>query len=87
VRGPLSKDYGSPSGTLGTRCAAGTSLALMRCALPQCSAATCHIRQAAQEATVVVPEIDLYRFIAWVNCPYRVADKASALRAAKRAPG
>jgi hypothetical protein len=27
------------------------------------------------------------RYIAWVKCPYRVAGKASALRAGKRAPG
>ena len=28
-----------------------------------------------------------FRYIAWVECPYRVAGKASALRAGKRAPG
>ena len=28
-----------------------------------------------------------FRCVAWVKCPYRVAGKASALRAGKRAPG
>jgi hypothetical protein len=28
-----------------------------------------------------------FRYIAWVKCPYRVAAKASALRAGKLAPG
>jgi hypothetical protein len=31
--------------------------------------------------------IGRFRYIAWVKCPYRVAGKASALRAGKRAPG
>ena len=31
--------------------------------------------------------ISRFRHIAWVKCPYRVARKASALRAGKRAPG
>jgi len=31
--------------------------------------------------------IGRFRYIAWVKCPYRVASKASALRAGKRAPG
>ena len=31
--------------------------------------------------------IDRFRYIDWVNCPHRVAGKASALRAGKWAPG
>ena len=31
--------------------------------------------------------IGRFRYMAWVKCPYRVAGKASALRAGKRAPG
>ena len=31
--------------------------------------------------------IGRFRYIACVKCPYRVAGKASALRAGKRAPG
>ena len=29
--------------------------------------------------------VDRFRYIAWVECPYRVAGKASALRMGKRA--
>jgi hypothetical protein len=31
--------------------------------------------------------IGRFRYIAWVECPYIVAGKASSLRAEKRAPG
>jgi len=34
-----------------------------------------------------LPEKSRFRYIAWVKCPYRVADKTSALRAGERAPG
>jgi len=38
---------------------------------------------------VVAAQVEIGRFwyVAWAKCPYRVADKASALRAGKRAPG
>ena len=45
------------------------------------------VREYPSNGSLAHALIGRFRYIAWVKCPYRVAGKASALRAGKRAPG